>query len=310
MRQFYRLLGALALIGGLLGFAAARAETAPQGIGLAVADFSFLDTSGEPADQAAVHARRLEDFMASLRQELAADGRFRLLPVAENGGTPEALLQAAAAAGAKYLVIGGIHKMSTLVQFAKVDAIDIAADRVVFSKLFTFRGDDDQAWTRAESFVSQDLRAAMTPTSIKLAIFDFEYEDFSPAAASSGATEAEFAQLDATTGMVRDIFVKSGRYSVIDAAVADAPAVKARSLRDCNGCDAAIALGLGADQSFVGVVRRISRTEYTVRFQIRDAKTGTVLADENSGLRMGADYSWSRGARRLVLDRLLEKQQP
>jgi hypothetical protein len=80
-------------------------------------------------------------------------------------------------------------------------------------------------------------------------------------------------------------------------------------LRDCNGCDAALALGLGAEQSFVGVVRRISRTEYTVRFQIRDAKTGTVLADENSGLRMGADYSWSRGARRLVLDRLLEKAQ-
>ena len=29
---------------------------------------------------------------------------------------------------------------------------------------------------------------------------------------------------------------------------------------------------------------------------------------EDSGLRMGADYSWSRGARRLVKDRLLEKR--
>jgi hypothetical protein len=219
-------------------------------------------------------------------------------------------VQAAAAAGAKYLVIGGIQKMSTLVQLAKVDAIDIAADRVIFSKRFTFRGDTDTAWVRAESFLSQDLRAAMKPAPLKLAIFDFEYEDFSPVASAAGATEAELVQLDATTGMVRDIFAKSSGYSVIDGAAADAAAVKTRTLRDCNGCDAAIALGLGADQSFVGVVRRISRTEYTVRFQIRDTKTGTVLADENSGLRMGADYSWSRGARRLVLDRLLEKKQP
>jgi hypothetical protein len=229
---------------------------------------------------------------------------------AKSDQTPEALVQEAAAAGAKYLVVGGIHKMSTLVQWAKVDAIDIAADRVVLSKLITFRGDNDEAWARTESFVSHDLQAAMTPAPIKLAIFDFEYEDFSAAAAAGGATAAELVQLDATTKMVRDNFAKAGRYSLIDVAAADAPAVKTRDLHDCNGCDAPIALGLGADQSFVGVVRRISRTEYTVRFQIRDTKTGTVLTDEDSGLRMGADYSWSRGARRLVLDRLLEKTQP
>lgn len=36
--------------------------------------------------------------------------------------------------------------------------------------------------------------------------------------------------------------------------------------------------------------------------------TGAVVADENSGLRMGADYSWNRGAVRLIKDRLLESQ--
>lgn len=143
---------------------------------------------------------------------------------------------------------------------------------------------------------------------IKLAVFSFEYEDFSAAASADGATEAERVQLDDTTSMVRQVLAKSGRYALIDVAPANAPAVTARDLRDCNGCDAEIARGLGADQSFVGVVKRISRTEYTVRFQIRDAKTGAVLADADSGLRMGADYSWSRGARRLVLDRLLAQQ--
>ena len=63
---------------------------------------------------------------------------------------------------------------------------------------------------------------------------------------------------------------------------------------------------LGAEQSFVGVVRRISRTEYTVRFEIRDARTGAVVSAGDSGLRMGADYSWNRGATRLIKDRLLE----
>jgi len=310
MRQLTGVLCGITLIGIILGLTAARAETTSEPIGLAVADFTFLDTSGEPTDQAAVHARRLQDFMAALRRDLAADGRLRPVLVGKSDETPEALVHAATAAGAKYLVVGGIHKTSTLVQWSKVDAIDIAADRVILSKLITFRGDDDPAWARTESFIFRDLHAAMSLASIKLAIFDFEYEDFSAAASAGGATAAELVQLDNTTGMVRQIFAKSGRYSVIDTATADAPAVKTRTLRDCNGCDAPLALGLGADQSLVGVVKRISRTEYTVRFQIRDAKTGAVLTDEDSGLRMGADYSWSRGARRLVLDRLLEKKQP
>ena len=43
-------------------------------------------------------------------------------------------------------------------------------------------------------------------------------------------------------------------------------------------------------------------------FQLRDARTGAVLARGDSGLRMGADYSWKRGAVRLVSDRLIESR--
>jgi hypothetical protein len=56
----------------------------------------------------------------------------------------------------------------------------------------------------------------------------------------------------------------------------------------------------------VGVVSRISRTEYIIKFQLRDTQTGAVVASGDSGLRMGADYSWSRGAARLIAARLLE----
>jgi hypothetical protein len=59
----------------------------------------------------------------------------------------------------------------------------------------------------------------------------------------------------------------------VDVSSAEGDAVKGRSLRQCNGCEAAVALKLGADQSFVGVVTRISRVEYAERFQIRDAHT-------------------------------------
>jgi hypothetical protein len=150
------------------------------------------------------------------------------------------------------------------------------------------------------------LPAAATPTPIKLAIFDFELEDTS--AGASSTSQADTMQLASVTNEDRRLFEQSGRYRPIDVGTSDAPAAKAHTLRDCNGCDAAIALNLGADQSFVGVVRRVSRTEYTVRFQIRDARTGSVVSDGDSGLRMGADYSWNRGAMRLIKDRVLENQ--
>jgi len=149
--------------------------------------------------------------------------------------------------------------------------------------------------------------AATTPTPVKLAIFDFELEDSSAGASPAGETSSDTVHLTSVTSEVRQLFTQSGRYNVIDVGPTGAAVVKGHMLHECDGCAAALALKLGADQSFVGVVRRVSRTEYTVRFQIRDARTGAVVSDEDSGLRMGANYSWSRGAVRLIKDRLLER---
>ena len=81
--------------------------------------------------------------------------------------------------------------------------------------------------------------------------------------------------------------------------------VKARAFRQCNGCESALAQELGADQSFVGVITRVSRTEFMVRFQIRDARTGDVIANKATDLRIGADYAWGRGTASLIKNRLL-----
>jgi hypothetical protein len=146
--------------------------------------------------------------------------------------------------------------------------------------------------------------AATSP--VGLAVFEFELEDTTAAALPVGVASADAAQLAELTAAVRELVAQSGRYRVIELGAIDADAVKAHTLRDCGGCEALIARRLGADQSLIGVVRRVSRTEYIIGFQVRDARTGAVIARGDSGLRMGADYSWKRGAVRLISDRLLE----
>jgi len=115
-------------------------------------------------------------------------------------------------------------------------------------------------------------------------------------------------QLKSVTNEARRLIAQSGRYTLVDISSADAPAVKEHRLRKCDGCEAAIALKLGAGQSLIGIVTRISRIEYTVRFQIRDAQTGAVISNKQTDLRMGANYSWSRGAAWLIKNRLLDSQ--
>ncbi len=146
--------------------------------------------------------------------------------------------------------------------------------------------------------------AGADPSPIKIAVFDFELDDHSAGAGIAGDKIADSLQLDRAASEARRLIAQSGRYVLVDVSNAADDAVKGHRLRQCDGCDAAIALKLGADQSFVGVVSRISRVEYVVRFEIRDAH-GALLLARQSGLRMGANDSWSRGAADLINNGLL-----
>jgi hypothetical protein len=157
---------ACAVTASAMTFIGLGPSQADSGVSVAIVDFAYVDTSGEPTDQASLHRERLQALMNALKRDFAADARFRLLPLpcapASCGAeTPAALLGSAAAAGVDILVIGGIRKQSTLVQWAKAEAIDVAADRVLLDRLYTFRGDNAEAWNRAEAFLSQDIRAAL-----------------------------------------------------------------------------------------------------------------------------------------------------
>lgn len=148
--------------------------------------------------------------------------------------------------------------------------------------------------------------ASADPSPIKLAVFDFELDDLSAGGGVAGDKAADTEQLNRAANEARRLIGQSRRYALVDVATADAAAVRGHGLRECDGCEAPIARKLGADQSFLGVVTRISRTEYVVRFQIRDAHSGEVVLARQSGLRMGADYSWDRGTASLIKSSLLD----
>jgi hypothetical protein len=143
----------------------AGAENAlPQPIPLAIVDFDYSDTSGEVLDQSEKHRTLLETFAASLRRDLARGGKYRIValpcprsPCSAGRSNPADLLARARDAGAVMLLYGRIHKMSTLVQWAKVQVVDVRRDKLVFDRLLTFRGDDARAWQRAQAFVVAEI---------------------------------------------------------------------------------------------------------------------------------------------------------
>jgi hypothetical protein len=152
-------LGALALS----CFLASSVEGADP-VKLAIADFDYKDTSGETQDQAVAHAERLKNFTQLVDDELSASGKYQVValtcpkrPCSAGAMDAESLSDAARQSGARLLLYGGIHKMSTLVQFGKAQIADLETDQVVYDRTITFRGDDDNAWTRAAQFVAEDL---------------------------------------------------------------------------------------------------------------------------------------------------------
>jgi len=149
----------------------------------------------------------------------------------------------------------------------------------------------------------------MAASPVKIAVFPFELADFSAAAPYVPADDIDREQLRLSTEEAQKLIVESGRYQLVDTGTANEQIAKAVPLRDCEGCEAGIAAGLAADQSMIGIVTRITRTEYAVTYKIRDARSGGLVDVQQTDLRMGANVAWSRGARWLIQRRLLERPQ-
>src|SRR5258708_21128435 len=149
----------------------AYAANADDALAVSVDDFKYRDTSNEPTDQTAVHEKRLRAFMTALRDDVTADPRFELVPSScgpncpTDGPSLRDRLPASSQAGTPILIIGIVHKLSTLVQVVRIAAVNTTAQRVVFRKYFQFRGDNDEAWQRAERFVSEEVRDRLLESS-------------------------------------------------------------------------------------------------------------------------------------------------
>ena len=157
------------------------------------------------------------------------------------------------------------------------------------------------------AFATAGTAETAAPSPIKMAVFSFELEDFSAAAGYGPPDDIDREQLRLSTEEARRLIAASGRYQLVDVSAVNNEAAKAGKLRDCDGCDARIAAGLNADQSMIGIVTRITRMEYAVTYKIRDARSGALVDVKQTDLRMGANVAWSRGARWLIENRLLEQ---
>ncbi len=139
---------------------------------------------------------------------------------------------------------------------------------------------------------------------VKLAVFDFELDDATPAAALIGQTTSTEAALDKASSEARQMLAESGRYLLVDLPKTDEEPVRAKALRDCEGCEAGIALRAGADQALLGVVKRVTQTDYYVVIQITDARTGKVLDQQAANFAGGPD-GWASGVRMLLKHQVL-----
>jgi uncharacterized protein DUF2380 len=164
MRPGLRMLGVLG-IAACVGSSAGADPSLPQKV--AVLPIKLLDTSAEPLDQRADHARRLAMLASDLAIDLGKTGLFRTVEVEAEvlrqrcpDEAADCLLDVARDEGARLVFFGVVHKSSTLILQMWARLVDAETRSVVFSRELSFRGDTDEAWRRAEAFLVEQIRSA------------------------------------------------------------------------------------------------------------------------------------------------------
>ena len=130
---------------------------------IAIPDIGFTDSSGEPRDQAAEHSARQKALTDGLRRDVGEGGQLESLSLdCGTGCTLDAagvdrLRQRAREAGAAYVLVGSVHKMSTLVMSMRLAVLDTSTGKLVLERLLSFRGDNDEGWRHMGTFVARDV---------------------------------------------------------------------------------------------------------------------------------------------------------
>jgi len=158
----------IAAMAALAVFCATAPVRSATPLTIAVADFDYTDTSGEVNDQSAAHRARVAQFADLVRENLSAQGDYQVLtldcpehPCTPINMRPDNFIAAARQSGARFVVYGGIRKMSTLVQWGDFELLDLQGEKLLLQRTVSFRGDNDEAFRRAAAFVGDTLREAM-----------------------------------------------------------------------------------------------------------------------------------------------------
>jgi hypothetical protein len=141
----------------------------------------------------------------------------------------------------------------------------------------------------------------------RLALFPTELFDTSLQGEVQGIDPADAARLALVDRELRAGLESSGRYRIVDTAPAAAAIARAGYWRSCNGCEAAIAAGLGADLALVGWVQKVSNLILNINVTIRDVATRELVFAGGVDIRGNTDESWRHGIRYLLKNRLLSE---
>jgi Protein of unknown function (DUF2380) len=130
----------------------------------AVFDFELLDTSlqGEVNGPQADEQRRLKEAAEQLRKALAEAGKFVVLDIAPVNAAAHARnlqacggcdVQYAQQLGADLAITGLVQKVSALVLNMNIYLRNAHTGRLITSMSAEFRGNTDESWSRAASFL-------------------------------------------------------------------------------------------------------------------------------------------------------------
>lgn len=139
---------------------------------------------------------------------------------------------------------------------------------------------------------------------IRLAVFSFELIDSSIQGEVEGQNHADLRRITMIEDELKRQLNASDRYLIIETDEA-ADAIEAVGyLHGCNGCEATIAKGLGADQALIGWVQKVSNLILNLNVGIRDAETKRKVFAASVDIRGNTDESWRHGIRYLVKRRM------
>jgi hypothetical protein len=131
---------------------------------LAIFDFELLDTSleGEMRGPQADERNRLILISDQVRRQVAEAGKFQLLDIAPvkaaaEGSNLQACggcdVQYAQRIGADLVITGVMKKISTLILNLTIFVRDVHSGQLITAMNADFRGNTDESWTRATSYL-------------------------------------------------------------------------------------------------------------------------------------------------------------